>query len=110
MSSPITSPQKQLQDESHGGPPKIRNTAVKLAIAAGQQKTKTCIPDEYRQFAQLFSEEESQCFPPQQKCDHAITFKLGVPDSINCKIYPMMQAEDVALDKFIHDQLEKGYI
>ena len=101
---------EQLQNESHGGPPEIRNAAVELAIAAGQQKTKTHIPDEYRQFARLFSEEESRRFPPQRRCDHTKTFKPGVPDAINCKVYPMTQAEDAALDKFIDDQLEKGYI
>ena len=100
----------QLQDELSCRPPEIRNAAVELAIAAGQQKTKTRIPDEYQQFANLFSEEESRRFPPQWRCDHAITFKPGVPDSINCKVYPMTQAEDAALDKFIDEQLEKGYI
>src|SRR6201996_3066092 len=101
---------KQLEDEVSGGPPEIRNAAVELAIAAGQQKTKPQIPDEYRQFARLFSEEESRRFPPRRRCDHAIVFRPGVPDSINCKVYPMTQAEDAALDKFIDEQLEKGYI
>ena len=101
---------KQLQRESYHGPPEIRTTAVELAVAAGQQKTKQPIPVEYQKFAALFSEEESRRFPPRRKCDHAITFKQGVPDSINCKVYPMTQAEDAALNKFIDEQLEKGYI
>ena len=100
----------QLSKEACHGPPAIKSTAVKLAVAAGQQKVKPVILDEYLQFAALFSEEESRCFPPQCKCDHAIVFKPGVPDSINCKVYPMTQAEDAALDQFIDDQLEKGYI
>ena len=100
----------QLREESHREPPEIRTTAVELAVAAGQQQTKSQIPIEYQRFAALFSEEESRRFPPQRKCDHAITFKLGAPDSINCKIYPMTRTEDAALDKFIDEQLEKGYI
>ena len=100
----------QLQGESYHGPPEIRTTAVELVVVAGQQKMKSPIPVEYRQFATLFSEEESRHFPPRRKCDHAITFKQGVPDSINCKVYPITQAEDAALDKFIDDQLKKGYI
>ena len=55
----------QLQRESHHGPPEIRTTAVELAVAAGQQKTKQPIPAEYQQFAALFSEEESRHFPPR---------------------------------------------
>ena len=100
----------QLGEESHHGSPVIRSAAVELAVAAGQQTMKIVILDEYQQFVALFSKEESQHFPPRCKCDHAIVFKPGVPDSINCKVYPMTQAEDTALDKFIDDQLEKGYI
>jgi hypothetical protein len=39
-----------------------------------------------------------------------IEFKSGAPDAIKCKIYPMTQVEDEALDLFIDKQLEKGYI
>jgi hypothetical protein len=68
------------------------------------------IPQEYRKFAKVFSEEESKQFPPRRACDHAIEFKPGAPDAIECKIYPMMRVEDEVLDLFIDEQLEKGYI
>jgi hypothetical protein len=58
----------------------------------------------------VFSEEESQRFPPRRLCDHTINFKPGVPDAIDCKIYPMTRVEDDALDLFIDEQLEKRYI
>ena len=98
------------REESHHGPPVIRSATVELVVAARQQTLKPVIPNEYQQFASLFSEEESRRFPPRHKCNHAIVFKPGVSDSINCKVYPMTQAEDAALNKFIDNQLEKGYI
>jgi hypothetical protein len=68
------------------------------------------LPDEYQWFTAMFSEEESQHFPPSRVWDHAITLKHNTPEAINCKVYPMSCLEDEALDKFIDDQLAKGYI
>ena len=58
----------------------------------------------------MFSEEEAQRFPPSRAWDHAIDFKKGAPDAINCPVYPMTRIEDKALDDFIDEQLAKGYI
>ena len=58
----------------------------------------------------MFSEEEVQRFPPSHPWDHAIDFKSGTPDAINCKVYPMTHAEDDVLNEFIDEQLAKGYI
>jgi hypothetical protein len=88
----------------------IRNASVELAVATQQYTKKVEIPQEYQKFAKVFSEEESQRFPPRRPCDHAINFKPGMPDAIDCKIYPMTRVEDEALDIFIDEQLEKGYI
>jgi hypothetical protein len=100
----------ELERTVGGELPAIRNASVKLAIAAQQYTKKVKIPQEYRAFAKVFSEEESQRFPPRRTCDHAIDFKPGTPDTIDCKIYPMTRIEDEALDLFIDKQLEKGYI
>ncbi len=32
------------------------------------------------------------------------------PDAINCKVYPQTQEEDKALQKFLTEEVEKGYI
>jgi hypothetical protein len=100
----------ELEREVGGEPPAIHNASVELTVAAQQYTKKVEIPKEYEVFAKVFSEEESQRFPPRRLCDHAIEFKLGAPNAINCKIYPMTQVEDKALDLFIDEQLEKGYI
>ena len=39
-----------------------------------------------------------------------IEFKKDTPDTIDCKVYLMSQKEDKALQDFLMEQLEKGYI
>jgi hypothetical protein len=100
----------ELERDVGGEPSVIRNASVDLAVAAQQYTKQVTIPKEYQRFAKVFSEEESKRFPPRRSCDHAIDFKPGAPDAIECKIYPMTRVEDEALDVFIDEQLEKGYI
>ncbi len=88
----------------------VRTMATELAIQAQQYTTKADIPEEYKDFKKVFSEEESKCYPPKRAWDHAIEFKKDAPDTINCKIYPQTQEEDKALQKFLTEEVEKGYI
>ena len=100
----------ELEQEVGGEPPTIRTTLTKLAIATQQYTKAAEVPKEYRRFAKVFNEEESHQFLLSRDFDHTITFKLGTPDSISCKVYPMTREEDAALDTWINEQLEKGYI
>jgi len=85
-------------------------TSTELAIKAQQYTTKVEVPERYQQFAKVFSEHESKRFPPKRAWDHAIEFKSDAPEAVDCKVYPMNQIEDEAVQKFLHDELEKGYI
>ena len=87
----------------------IQGIAMQLAIQAGEGK-KVKIPLVYAKFHQLFNEGASHHFPPKRPWDHAIEFKPDTPDVINCKVYPMTQSEDKALEEFIREQHAKGYI
>ena len=87
-----------------------RTIATELAIHAKSEPSKVELPEVYKRYASVFSEEEAQRFPPSRPWDHAIDFKDGAPDAIDCKVYPMTRTEDDALDKFIDEQLAKGYI
>ncbi len=88
----------------------IKTTAMELAIQAQQYTTKAVIPKEYKDFAMVFSKEKSKWYPPKRAWDHAIGFKKDTPDAIDCKIYPQTQEEDKALQKFLTEEVEKGYI
>ncbi len=68
------------------------------------------VPKEYQQFAKIFSEEELKHYLPKRVWDHAIEFKKDAPEAIDCKVYPMNQIEDEAVQKFLTEELEKGYI
>ncbi len=95
----------QLESQSS-----IKTTAMELAIQAQQYTTKKEIPREYEGFAKVFSEEESKRYPPKRAWDHVIEFKKDASDAINCKVYPQTQEEDKALQKFLAEEVEKGYI
>src|SRR6267378_3454170 len=81
-----------------------------LVLRPSIRRTKVDVPEKYQQHARVFSEEAAQRFPPKQPWDHAIKLKLGTPDVIDCKIYPLTQTEDQALVTFLNEQLKKGYI
>ncbi len=85
-------------------------TATDLAIAMQQYTTKTEVPKEYKDYAKVFSEEESHRYPPKRVWDHAIELKEGAPDAVDCKVYPLNQTEEVSLQEFIKNELQKGYI
>ena len=84
--------------------------STKLAQNARQYQDKVEIPKEYQKHWKVFSEEEAHRFPPSRPWDHAIELKEGAPKAIDCKVIPTTAEEDEALQKFLKEQLEKGYI
>ena len=84
--------------------------STKLAQDAQQYQDKVEVPKEYQKHWKVFSEEEAHQFPPSRPWDHAIELREGAPKAINCKIIPTTAEEDEALQKFLKEQLEKGYI
>ena len=87
-----------------------RGISTNLAIQAKSEPSSVELLDVYKRYASVFSEEEAQRFLPSGPWDHMIDLKSGAPDAIDCKVYPMTHAEDDTLDKFIDEQLAKGYI
>src|SRR6202012_5613616 len=84
--------------------------STRLAQDAHQYQDKVEIPKEYQKHWKVFSEEEAHRFPPSRPWDHAIKLKEGAPKAIDCKIIPTTAEEDEVLQKFLKEQLEKGYI
>ncbi|ESK80973.1 reverse transcriptase-rnase h-integrase [Moniliophthora roreri MCA 2997] len=56
-----------------------------------------------------FEKGKAERFPPSQTYDHAIDLK---PDFVprNCKLYPLSPMEQEEQDKFLEENLRKGYI
>jgi hypothetical protein len=87
-----------------------RGISTDLAAQAGQHTTPVAVPAEYQQHAHVFSEEESRRFPPARSWDHAIHFKPGSPESLNCKVYATTPRERTNLRKWLDDMLAWKYI
>ncbi|ESK81835.1 reverse transcriptase-rnase h-integrase [Moniliophthora roreri MCA 2997] len=67
------------------------------------------IPKHLLGYRDRFEKGKAEQFPPAQSYDHAIELK---PDFVprNCKLYPLSPAEQKEQDKFLEENLRKGYI
>ncbi len=68
------------------------------------------VPKHYRDFAKVFSKDESQGLPEHQPWDHAIDLE---PDAVmhwKVKMYPMSPNKQVELDKFLDKHIKKGLL
>jgi hypothetical protein len=75
-----------------------------------RQSFEEIVPREYRSYAKVFSEVESERLPEHKPYDHAIDLKLETPETIWSKIYLMPINEQEELDRFLEEHLRKGYI
>ncbi len=96
--------------------PYNRRTTQSTTLAAtenAQKKIKTLeemIPSEYLNHRTVFEEAASRGLPPFQKFDHAIDIKPGIELANNCKVYPLSTKEKEAMNAFVDDMLNRGYI
>ena len=67
------------------------------------------VPKEFHDYLDVFSEEKAAHFPEPRPWDHKIEMKdTFVPKSF--KTYNLTPQEQIKLDKFLKENLEKGYI
>jgi hypothetical protein len=90
---------KDLPDDS---PLKTSNMAQKLAQESTKSKPKLSkeeiVPQRYHNFLDIFDEEKSNRFPPNQPWDHAIDLKEDyVPK--DCQVIPLSPLERESLDE-----------
>ena len=87
--------------------------ATELAAKENRKKEektdKELIPKEYHEYLDVFSKEKAARFPKSRSWGHKIEMKEGFePKSF--KNYNLTPAEQLELDKFLKENLEKGYI
>jgi hypothetical protein len=89
------------------------NIATELAIEENSKKTdktdKQLVPAEYHKYLDIFSEEKAHHFPESRPWDHKIEIKEGFEPKL-LKNYNLTLAEQIELDKFLKENLKKGYI
>jgi len=88
-------------------------TAIEMAhkYATEHAKAEVILPDKFKRHAALFLDEEAKKFPPSRgEGDYKIELTAEAPEKSNCKLYPMSLKDQAVEDKFIDENLEKGYI
>ena len=78
--------------------------------ASEHGKKEVTLPEEFKCHKALFSDEEVNKFPPSRPWDHKIELTENAPAKFNCKIYPLSFKEQQEEDKFLDENLAKGYI
>ena len=87
------------------------HTSQQWAIEANKCKqTIPTLPARYQRHVQLFLEDTAKWFPPSRPKDLAVWLKLGAPDTINCKVYPLACNEIQAAAEFTSKNEELGRI
>jgi len=85
-----------------------------IAEEAGKEKKKRSfekiVPEEYREYAKVFSEQESERLPEHQPWDHTIDLKPDAPETLRSKVYLMPVNEQKELDNFLEENVRKEYI
>ncbi|KAF9799477.1 hypothetical protein IEO21_10560 [Rhodonia placenta] len=70
---------------------------------------KESVPKQYHKFLNVFIKEASERLPKRKPYDHAIELMLDYL-MFHLKVYPLSNNEQKELDKFLKEQLVKGYI
>jgi len=96
-------------------PMRIRKTTLAQQMAekaynATKVNMEATIPTVFKQHWRTFSEEKAHQLPPHQEYDHRIELQPDAPNVINSKVYPLSRDEQKILDKYLKDNLNKGYI
>ena len=85
------------QSLAHKEEPRIEKTLEEL------------VPKEYHQFQSVFKKKASERFPESRPWDHRIDLKSEFILK-RSKLYPLGQKEEEEMNKFIDNNLKKGFI
>ena len=89
------------------------NVATKLAIEENKKKEEKTneefVPKEYHEYLDVFSEKKAAWFPETKPWDHKIEMTEGFEPKL-FKNYNLTPAEQLKLDKFLKENLDKEYI
>ena len=88
-------------------------SATDLAAEANSKKLELTpekiVPKEYHEFLDIFDEEKANHFPEPQSYDHKIEMKTGFQLKV-FEGYNLISGGQIELDKFLKENLDKGYI
>jgi Reverse transcriptase (RNA-dependent DNA polymerase)/Retroviral aspartyl protease len=89
----------------------ISTKLTQKAAAGKQEKTfKELVPEQYREYQDVFEPTLFDELPTRKPWDHAINLKPDAPDHLDRKLYPLSPDERWKLDKFLDENLRTGRI
>ena len=88
----------------------LKGISIELSREAGNFTQEVEVPKEYQRHAKIFDPVESKKLPPLRPWDHAISLKPDAPDTLDCKLYPLLPKDDDAPWKWLKEAEDKGYI
>ena len=93
---------------------RVTNFSTELAQKENAKKEDTrtpqeMVPAELHEYLDVFDKEKAKRFPESRPWDHEIDLKEDFIPS-DCKVYPLTLPETQEMNKFIDENLEKGYI
>jgi hypothetical protein len=68
------------------------------------------IPEQYKDYSDVFLEERAKRFPPQREDDHQIKFTENVPKYFKADVYSLTVGQMAFLRKWLDEELDKGFI
>ena len=88
------------------------HNAIEMAheYAKSHTKGEVTLPEQFKCHAALFSDKEAKKFPPSRPYNHKIKLTEDAPAQFNMRMYPMSAKEQATKDKFLDENIKKGYI
>ena len=88
------------------------HNAIEMAheYAKSHTKGEVTLPEQFECLAALFSDKEAKKFPPSRPHNHKIKLTEDAPAQSNMRMYPMSAKEQATEDKFLDENIKKGYI
>jgi hypothetical protein len=87
--------------------------ATSWAIQEEADKTRLSekdVPEQYKNYSDVFSKEKAKRFPPTREDDHQIKFTENVPKYFKADVYSLMIDQTTFLRKWLDKELDKGFI
>ena len=87
----------------------ICKTTLSTELAIAAHKDEVTLPQQYSEYADVFSEQTFDVLPPRHDFDHAIDLKESFAPKV-AKLYPLNPEELTACRAFVNENLKTGRI
>ena len=78
--------------------------AAKANAGKKEQTLEEMLPPHYLEYREVFDKVDFNTLPEQRPWDHAIELTADFKP-VDCKVYPLTESEQVALEEFLHENL-----